>query len=368
MSPVFLAGTGLACALGDDLPSALAALRRGGVAPAPVDVVDGVRWPVYALARREGDWTARLRDTVRRVVAQTGDWGARTAPLFVASSSLDVGLMEHAKQDLRLGGDLQDFSELVAGALDWQGPVFTVSTACTSALNAVLAAADLVGGGEAPEALVIGAELNNRFTVAGFGAMQLLAPDRAEPFGARRKGLVLGEAVAALRLRAQPARWQIAGGANVVDGRNPSGTEAGAVDAMCREALARSGLRPEDIDLVKVQAAGSPVNDAIEAEALRALFAPLPPLVSLKSAIGHTLGAAGAAELALLVGCIEGGTEGGTEGCTEGEAWPRADYALDDALGVVLSTQAPRVLRHVLLNVVGFGGGHAALVLKDCTA
>jgi 3-oxoacyl-[acyl-carrier-protein] synthase-1 len=356
MTGVFLAGTGLACVLGDDMPSALASLQRGGVAPTPVEVAGGVRWPVYKLAAQDGDWTQRLRATVRRVVAQTGDWGARTAPLFVASSSLDIGFMEREKHDLRLGGDLQDFAGIVAAELDWQGPVWTVSTACTSALNALLAAADLVRGGETPEALVIGAELDNRFTVAGFGAMQLLAPDSAQPFGAQRKGLVLGEAVAALRLRSQPARWQLLGGSNVVDGRNPSGTEASAVLAMCHEALARSGLRPGDIDLIKVQAAGSPVNDAIEADALKQVFAPLPPLVSLKSAIGHTLGAAGAAELALLVGCIESG------------AWPPVDYPLDDSLGIALGTQAPHTLRHVLLNVVGFGGGHASLVLKDCEA
>ncbi|MGJ7501988.1 beta-ketoacyl synthase N-terminal-like domain-containing protein [Variovorax sp. ZT5P49] len=353
MNDVYLAGMGLACVLGDDMPSVLASLQHGGVPPTPVAVADGISWPVYALAQREGDWTQRLCSAVRGVVAQTGDWGARTAPLFVASSSLDIGFMEYEKQDLRLGGDLQDFAAVVAGALDWQGPVFTVSTACTSALNAVLAAADLIRGAEADEALVIGVEMDNRFTVAGFGAMQLLALDSAQPFGAQRKGLVLGEAVAALRLTSQPARWQITGGANVVDGRNPSGTEATAVHAMCRGALAQSGLQPGDIDLIKVQAAGSPVNDAIEVEALKQVFDPLPPLVSLKSAIGHTLGAAGAAELALLVGCIEGGV------------WPVVDYPLDASLGIALSEQAPLKLRNILLNVVGFGGGHASLVLKD---
>ncbi|KQX33435.1 beta-ketoacyl synthase N-terminal-like domain-containing protein [Variovorax sp. Root434] len=353
MSDVYLGGTGLACVLGDDVPSVLASLRRGGVPPTPVAVAEGIHWPVYALAPSEGDWTQRLCRTVRSVAAQTGDWGPRTAPLFVASSSLDIGFMEHEKKDLRLGGDLQDFAGVVACALDWKGPVFTVSTACTSALNAVLAAADLIRSEEADEALVIGIELDNRFTVAGFGAMQLLAPDRAQPFGAQRKGLVLGEAVAALRLTSRPARWQVAGGANVVDGRNPSGTEATAVHAMCRGALAQSGLQPGDIDLIKVQAAGSPVNDAIEVEALKQVFDPLPPLVSLKSAIGHTLGAAGTAELALLVGCIEGGV------------WPSVDYPLDASLGIALSKEAPRKLRNILLNVVGFGGGHASLVLKD---
>lgn len=356
MREVFLAGMGLASVLGDDMPAALAALQRGGVPPTPVTVAHGVRWPVYKLAAREGDWAGRVRHTARHVVAQTGDWGMRTAPLFVASSSLDIGGMEHAPQAQRLGGDLQDFAEIVARALDWQGPVFTVSTACTAALNAVLAAVDLVRGGDAAEALVIGAEMDNRFTVAGFGAMQLLAPDSAQPFGAQRKGLVLGEAVAALRLRCEPARWQVMGGSNVVDGRNPSGTEASAVRAMCREALARSGLQPGDIDLIKVQAAGSPGNDAIEAEALKQVFGALPPLVSLKSVIGHTLGAAGAAELALLIGCIEGGV------------WPVRDYPLDASLGIALSEQAPRTLRHMLLNVVGFGGGHASLVVKDCAA
>ena len=352
---VYLAGMGLACTLGNDLPTAVEALARGGVRPVPVAVSEGVQWPVHMLPPQEGDWRQRLARVVRGVAAQAyeGTAAARSGPLFVASSSLDIGGMEHTVQDLRLGGDLQDFAGLVAAALDWQGPVFTISTACTSALNAVLAACDLIRGGQADEALVIGAELGNRFTVAGFGAMQLLSPDGARPFGAGRNGLVLGEAVAALRLGSRAARWRIAGGANVVDGRNPSGTEASAVLAMCHQALAQSGLRPQDIDLIKVQAAGSPANDAIEAMALKQVFDPLPPLVSLKSAIGHTLGASGAAELALLVACIESGV------------WPSAGYALDDELGIALSTQAPAGLRHILLNVVGFGGGHASLVLED---
>lgn len=354
---VYVAGTGLACALGSDLASSVTALARGGVQPRPVVLSEGVQWPVYMLPPHDGNWAERLERTVRSVAAEAGvGAGGRSGPLFVASSSLDIGGMEHEVQDLRLGGDLQDFAGLVARALDWQGPVFTISTACTSALNAVLAACDLIRSGEADEALVIGAELGNRFTVAGFGAMQLLSPDGARPFGAGRNGLVLGEAVAALRLGSRPARWRVAGGSNLVDGRNPSGTEASAVIAMCHEALAQSGLETRDIDLIKVQAAGSPVNDAIEAQALKQVFDTLPPLVSFKSLLGHTLGASAAAELALLLASIEAGV------------WPATGYAIDGELGVALSTEAPARLRNILLNVVGFGGGHASLVLEDCTA
>ncbi len=354
MTPTYLAGAGLACALGPDLRSALAALPAGA-APRRVVLSDEVDAPVHALwpddAQGPADWLARARRDVTRVAAESGALGtARDGPLFIASSSRDIGLRE---QTLDYSGDIHSFSETVAGWLDWRGPVFTVSTACTSAVNAVLSAMRCIGEGEAQHALVLGLELPNRFTPAGFAAMQLMAPERAEPFGAGRAGLVIGEAVAALHLSAAPARWRIAGGANVVDGRNPAGTEASALAAACREALARSGLQPADIDLLKPHAAASPANDAIEAEALKALFGRLPPLVSLKAAIGHTLGAAGAVELALLTGCIAHG------------AWPGLDYALDPALDLRLAEAAPARVRRMLLASVGFGGGHAALVVED---
>jgi len=350
MKKVYLAGRGVACALGADLASSLAALRSGGRAATPVAVAEGFSWPVHTLPNEAGSWRERLGRTLRRVVAQSGAPAAPGMPLFVASSSLDVGYEE---SDHLFTGDVQTFADVVAAAIGWQGPVFTVSTACTSAVNAVLSAADLIRGGEVTQALVLGIEFSNAFTVAGFGGMQLLSQGRARPFGAQRDGLVLGEAVAALWLGAAPARWRIAGGANVVDGSNPTGAEAGAVIAMCRAALCQAGLRPEDIDLVKPQAAGSPANDAIEAAALKQVFGMLPPLVALKQLIGHTLGASGAAELVLLTGCIESG------------AWPRATHEIDPALELALAEQAPDRLRHVLLNAIGFGGGHAALVLED---
>lgn len=350
---VYIAGRGLACALGGDLASSIDALRRGGVAPTEVEVAPGFRWPVQAMAREEGSWLERLGSAVRRVVAECGVQPAPGMPLFVASSSLDVGYEEAGH---RFAGDVQTFADVVARAIDWPGPVVTVSTACTSAVNALLAAAECIESGEVTEALVLGIEFSNGFTVAGFGGMQLLSPDRARPFGAERNGLVLGEAVAAVHLCAAPARWRIAGGANVVDGRNPTGAEARAVVAACEAALQRSGLRAVDIDLLKPQAAGSPGNDAIEVEALKQVFEVLPPMVALKGFIGHTLGAAGAAELVLLTGCLESGV------------WPAVDHALDAALGVMLATEAPPRVRHVLLNAIGFGGGHAAMVLEDRVA
>jgi 3-oxoacyl-[acyl-carrier-protein] synthase-1 len=354
MNEVYLSGCGLASALGPDLHHAVTAMAQGGVAPRPFTLADGSAWPYFGIADDDSDWTIRARRIVQAVAHESGALaGDRNGPLFVASSSLDIGLLENHIDTCR---EYPAFADTVASWLDWRGPVFTVSTACTSALNALLSARTLIRHGRAERALVLGLELRNSVTVGGFGGMQLLSPTQAQPFGAQRNGLVLGEAVAALHLSLQPARWRIAGGANVVDGRDPAGAMASAVVAMCQQALADSGLQPHDIALIKPQAAGGKASDAIEASALRQAFGSLPPLVSLKSSIGHTLGASGAAELALLLACLEAGV------------WPQVAYAQDSTLGARLAAHAPPKVRHLLASILGFGGGHAAVVLEDVNA
>lgn len=354
MSGIHVAGRGLASALGPDLAQATAALRRGAGRCAPLAVAPGLAWPYFAIDLPGTDWSARARTLVQRVVAESGvPDTARGGPLFVATSSVGMGAFEAAGG---FSGDLQTFADAVAGWAGWRGPVFTVSTACTSGLNALLGAAAWLRAGEAQDALVLGLELCNRTSVGGFGALQLLSPGAARPLGSARDGLVLGEAVAALHLSTRAARWRLAGGANVVDGRDPAGIVPDALQALCRQALAASGLAARDIDLVKLQAAGSVPNDAAEVQGLQQVFTPLPPLVSLKAAIGHTLGAAGVAELALLMACLEDG------------AWPSCTHAIDPALGATLADRAPVRARHVFATILGFGGGHAAVVLEDGAA
>lgn len=357
MNEAYLAGRALASALGPDLGAATAALRAG-VAPRPVTLADGSAWPCYTIDDGEADWASRSRRLIERAAGEAGttDDTERSGALFIASSSLDVGLLETTHDFDR---DHQLFADTVAGWLGWQGPVYTVSTACTSGLNALMSARTLVRHGVVPQALVLGLELRNTLTLGGFAGMQLLSPTGALPYGTARNGLVLGEAVAALRVSATPTRFRIAGGANVVDGRDPAGTIESAVIEMCRRALADSGLAAHDIGLVKPQAAGGVASDATEARALRQVFDPLPPLVSFKAAIGHTLGASGVAELALLTACLES---------NDPTAWPRADHPQDPALQAPLASMPPSRARHVLASILGFGGGHAAVVLEDTAA
>ena len=309
----------------------------------------GGRFPYYPIPYTKQDWNQRAREIVTRVTAEAGVKPGSRAALFIASSSFDIGADEAGATERNYNA----FTDKIVAWLEWSGPVYMINTACTSSLNALLAAHALLSAGETEEALVLGIELDNLLTLGGFAAMQLLSRSSSKPFGMQRDGLVLGEAVAALRLSTcESSSWKMLGGANVVDGSQPTGASVSAVVNMYQRALESGKLAADEIDLIKVQAAGSPGNDAVEAQGLRAAFPKVPALVSLKAAIGHTMGASGAAEIALLTACLEHKT------------WPTYAAAVDESLGIALAAQMPDAVRHVMATILGFGGSHATVLLQ----
>ena len=354
MRPVYLHGRALISALGANLPKAPACIAAGGRAAQRVELPGGTDWPYFRIEHAEPDWRMRAQQLVcaaaKEAKIEASLETVSKVPLFVASSSLDIGAIETA---VIRPGDSYDFAEEIAGWLDWAGPVYLVSSACTSSSQAILSASRLISSGSVNDAVVLGVELANRYSVSGFAAMQLLTSGIPKPLGLNRDGIALGEAVAVLHLSSQPARWRVCGGSNIVDGRDPTGAIAQTVTQMCEQALAASGLEASDIDLIKLQAAGSPVNDVNELAGLAAAFASLPPLVTFKAVIGHTLGASGAAEIALLTACLEA------------DVWPHANFPLDPDLRAGLAHARPESVRYVLADILGFGGGHSAVILED---
>jgi 3-oxoacyl-[acyl-carrier-protein] synthase I len=354
MSDIHIAGSGLACALGLDVTQCVGALKAGGVAPGVRHLPGGLggEFPYRAIPLAQPGWYQRACEIVLRVAEEAGAAKARDGALFIATSSFDIGAVEPAAV-ADYAGDYRIFVDQVAAWLKWRGSVYALSTACTSSLNALIAAQALLDSGATDQALIIGIELDNCLTLGGFAALQLLSRTRCKPFGVGRDGLVLGEAVAALRLSTREScSWRMRGGANVIDGSQATGASASALAAMYQRALTASGVAASEIDLIKVQAAGSPSNDQSEAQALRAAFGRVPPLVSLKAAVGHTMGASGAAEIALLTACLDRGV------------WPAVADAVDPDLGVVLAERAPELVRRVMATILGFGGGHASVVLE----
>jgi 3-oxoacyl-[acyl-carrier-protein] synthase-1 len=361
VSDVFVRAVALASALGADLDSAVERLSGAPLVPAPC-IEAGGRWPYFAIPVSGGDWMERAGQIARAVAGDLRRKAALSAaewqdlPCFVGSSSHDVGASEN-EAELALRPPLEVASAR-AGWFGVRGPALAVSSACTSGLTALQLAIDLIAAGAFRHALVLGVELANRLTVAGFAGLGLLSPGAARPCDRARDGLVLGEALGAVLLSAS-GRWRIGSlawgmDASSITGSAPDGT---VIRHTMEAAVSRARWATAEVDLVKLQAAGSPAGDLSEARALHTLFPSPPRTVSLKSAIGHALGASGPAELALLLAALD-----------RGRVPPTWGFAKPDAeLGLAPSGGDAAEVRRVLFNLSGFGGNVCSMALHRST-
>ena len=371
---VYLAGFGHCSASGATLGAACDTIIAGDIRCASRSVA-GQTLPFYALADAASlsDWDLRAREIIcgvgREVRAgcsiSDSEWSQ--AGLFFASSSFQIGALEFAARVGR--AEFPPAAEFAVKAADWLGIAtspWCFATACTSSLSALDAAATLIRAGVLRRALVLGVELPNITSLAGFAALNLLSPAASRPLDRQRDGLVLGEAVAAIWLTDEPCNghwgdWRVAGidaalDSNSATGPNPDGVLI--ADVMTR-ALRNAGLSAVDIDLVKLQAAGSPAVDLAEGIALRRVFGERPPaLLSLKSYFGHTLGASGAVELSALAACLARDTVPATAGFS----------AIDPDVGLAPTTVVRNArVRRVLFNLIGFGGSVVSLVIEQAS-
>jgi 3-oxoacyl-[acyl-carrier-protein] synthase II len=244
--------------------------------------------------------------------------------------------------------------------------VATPQLACASGTHAVALAASWVRAGRADVVLAGGTDLLCRFVVSGFNCLRATS-DAARPFDRRRRGLVLGEGAAVVVVESEAhaaargarVRARVAGvgaAADAVHMTAPDREGAGAARAM-RAALDDASLAPADVGFVSAHGTGTPYNDAMEAAALTRVFgAGRVPVNSIKGAIGHTLGAAGALEAVLCVRVLETGLVPPTIGLEEVDS---ACATLD----LVQGAARPVATRTVLSTSSGFAGANAALVL-----
>lgn len=302
------------------------------------------------MKRAEAIAAAVAADLKRKAGLPESGW--RQLPCLVGSSSHFIGARE-ARPDAKLGPPIE-FATRLARWFGTSGPVMAVNTACTSGLTALALARDMIEAGHCRHALVLGVELANRLTSLGFGALGLLSASTAKPCDRERDGLALGEAFGAAIVSTSGA-WRIAAVATQID---PSGFAAPAPneDVFARAmsaALSAAGWQAAEVDLLKLQAGGSPIGDLAEARAVRGLFAPLPRLVSFKGAIGHTMGASGPAELALLLAAL-----------SQGRVPPSAGFQrVDPEVGLEPRAADGSSVRRVLFNLAGFGGHVVSLAL-----
>jgi 3-oxoacyl-[acyl-carrier-protein] synthase II len=256
-----------------------------------------------------------------------------------------------------------------------KGPNYAVVSACATGSHAVGEATELIKRGDADAVLAGGTEsCIHPLILAGFIAMRGLAaeeehpPHASRPFDATRAGFVIGEGAGALLLedweRAERRGAEIYaevlgyGASNDAHHMAQPEPEAKGVAAMIRVALARAGVEPEQVGYVNAHGTSTPLGDAAETKALKAVFgdhAYRLAVSSTKSMMGHTFGAAGAIEAILCVLALRDGTVPPTINYRERDPACDLDYV-------------PNVARRVqvdvaLSNAMGLGGHNGCVLL-----
>jgi len=266
---------------------------------------------------------------------------------------------------------------LVSIELGLRGPLGSPCTACAASAMAVGGGYDAIRLGRAEVMLCGGSEAGiTPLAMAGFAAMRALSRRNDEPasasrpFDAGRDGFVMGEGAAVLVLeelehaRARGARvYAEVGGYGVSSDSfhmtepDPQGT--GQARAM-HSALRDAGVAPEDVDYVNAHASSTELGDTTETVAIKAALgeekARSTPISSIKGAVGHCLGAAGAVEAAVTVLAVR-----------DNVVPPTINYEDQDPscdLDYVPNTARPAELNVALSNSFGFGGHNAVLLIR----
>ncbi len=380
MPAVRIRGLGLISSYGAGLGAAVEGLRAGrtGITPLTLFSVP-FQDQVRVNQIDHGDYPpgeesalAMLMAAAREALAGAAldDPALADAALVVGSSGfLFAGEAEYRLHYHRSGAPTSPLlrapgyvTQQLAARLGIDGPVLTLSTACSSSANALLVAADILQRGEARRALVVGAEGLSMIALTGFHSLMLLDPEGCRPFDRERRGMQLGEAVGAILLEAgspstRDTGASLLGGANLCDIHHVTSAtpDGSAMREVMEQALADAGLQPDDIVLIKAHGTGSSDNDTAETAAMRALWGErLPPFTAIKRYLGHTLGACGTVELAALLGCLHAGFVPPAAGFSETDP----ELRLRPLTAAIPAPHGP-----VLYNYFGFGGNYASLIV-----
>jgi 3-oxoacyl-(acyl-carrier-protein) synthase len=375
--PVAIAGCGATTAVGRGMDALRSALRANISGLRPSQKFDHPRFQsniVGTTTQNDSDnpaWqlaTTALTEARREAHKILAAIPAERTGLVLSTTKANIEALERISENRpcsenarrHLQGDL--FAADLASAHGARGPVQCVSVACVSGLIALQQGAKMIQRGAADAVLVVGVDHLSAFVVAGFTALKAIDPTGCRPFDRDRCGLSPGEAGAAIVLgRADLAPqssikirgWGGSNDANHLTG--PSRDGSGLAQAI-RRALTMAGLSPSEIDYVNAHGTGTPYNDAMESEALRAVFGPAcPPFSGAKGMLGHTLGAAGVVETVLCVLAMQEKILPGT---------PRLSVPAEGVpASLVREPRSVARLDRVLKLNTGFGGVNGALIL-----
>ncbi len=253
----------------------------------------------------------------------------------------------------------------IANIFGLSGPCVTIPAACSAGNYAIGYATDLLRMGKANIMIAGGADPFSRIAFTGFNRLFALAPERCQPFDKNRQGTLLGEGAGIVVLelletaveRNAKIYGEILGCGYSCDGHHMTMPEVEGIERVMRNALRDAEIKPQDVNYISAHGTGTPANDRAESTAIRAIFRSLTnsvPVSSIKSMIGHTMGAASALE---AIACV-------LATCYD-RIPPTINHEVDDPecqVDCVPNTARDHKTRIALNNSFAFGGNNACVV------
>jgi 3-oxoacyl-[acyl-carrier-protein] synthase II len=395
---VAVTGIGLVTPIGAGRETVWERLLAGCCGIGPVTSFDTAAFPVHNGAEvRDFEPSPRALPPGRRL-GRSSQIAVTAAEGALADAGLDLGSVDPDRVGVAMGTtsgeprEIEGFDDLlvadragetdpdfmrlypphvlsvhVAAAFGAAGPNITLPTACAAGSYAVAFGLDALRLGRSDLMLVGGADSFSRITYSGFARLGAIASDTCRPFDRERQGMVPGEGGAVLVLeplmaaRARGARvyaevlgYGLTCDAHHMTGSHPEGH--GAARAM-RQALDDAGLEPGAVDYISAHGTGTPTNDRMETLAAKAVFgdrARSVPMSSVKSMIGHTMGAASAIEAAVCSLAIHTGRVPPTIGLREPDPECDLDYVAGEARELPVAV--------AMNNAYAFGGNNSSVL------
>jgi len=255
----------------------------------------------------------------------------------------------------------------VARHLGISGISRMIPTACSAGNYSIGHGYDLIRNNKIDVAIVGGADPLTRYAFAGFGRLFAMAPEKCQPFDKNRKGMMIGEGAGVLVLeelesakkRGADIYCEIVGYGLSCDAYHMTAPSMEGITGVMETAIKNCGIEKSDVSYISAHGTGTPANDKAECQAINRVFGVLTkniPISSIKSMLGHTMGAASAIEAASCCMAIKGN-----------RVPPTINFDTPDPecdIDCVPNIAKDKILNTVLNNSFAFGGNNACVVMR----
>lgn len=244
---------------------------------------------------------------------------------------------------------------------------YTIPTACAAGNYSIGYSYDLIRRGKTDIMIAGGADPFSRITFTGFSRLFAMAPEKCQPFDKNRKGIMVGEGAGVLILEELESAKkrkcniyaEILGYGLSCDANHMTAPRLEGIIKVMEKAISNSGIKKEEVDYISAHGTGTPANDKTECQAIKTVFVDSAKklcISSIKSMLGHTMGAASAIEA--IACCLS---------ITNDTIPPTINYETSDSdcgIDCVPNRAQKRKVKIALNNSFAFGGNNACLIFR----